>query len=357
VLVVDDLPLAREVLRGALGRDPGVEVVATAGTAESARRKLALHAVDVVTLDLELPQVQGLSFLRELLASRALPVVVVSAFTQRGSADAVRALQLGAVDVVAKPGPPAGGSMEDFARELVEKVKAAGRSRPRPKLAGAPRPVALARPMPVPSLGRAEAGGPVVLLGASTGGCEALEAILAGLPADFPPLVMVQHIPPVFSTSLAARLDGCGPLRVTEARGGEVLERGRAYLAPGGRHLLLAGPAERPTLEVRDGPPERGCRPSVDLAFASAARLLGSRAVAGLLTGMGADGARGLAELRAAGAVTLAQDEQSCVVYGMPREAVRLGAARSVLPLDGIAAYLAAAVNRRRAPSARAKEL
>lgn len=351
VLIIDDSPLARRVLSDALARDPTIEVVAVAADAIFARDKLARVAVDVVTLDLEMPRLDGLSFLRALLAVRPLPTIVISAFSPRGGEVALRALELGAVDVLPKPE----GSLDEcgaaFAAELVAKVKVAARAtvhpRRRTRTVGsnpAPAPRVPSRP-PVGDRS-AELRGPIILLGASTGGCAAIPEILSSFPSDAPPVICVQHIAAGFSASFAARLDGLGNFRAAEARTGDVLERGRVYVAPGGSQLTLMGTV-RPVLQVQPAAPRDVHRPSIDLTFRSAAAL-GPRVLAAILTGMGADGADGLKAIRDAGGFTLAQDEASSVIYGMPREAARRGAAAAVASLDAIADRLLSEARRRR---------
>lgn len=361
VLVIDDFPLARQVITAALLTDSDIEVVGTAGDARFAKEKIARLSPDVITLDVDLPDMDGLSFLRGLLAVRPLPTVVVSALTPAGGQLALRALQMGAVDVMAKPDRALQEVGEDFALQLVDKVKAAARARlrlsrrpqlrapvpPAPSVApvvAAARPV---RPSAAPLLRRAGGVEPVILLGASTGGCEALHTILAGFPEEAPPVICVQHIPALFSTALAAQLDASSRVRVREARSGDVLERGCVYLAPGGRHLVLRD-KHLPRIELRDGPLINRHRPSIDLTFNSAAELLGNRAVAGLLTGMGEDGVAGLLSIRSAGGFTLAQDEFSSQVFGMPKEAIERGAAMAVVPLGQIARILLGEAARRR---------
>ena len=351
VLIIDDSPLARRVLSEALARDPSIEVVAVASDALFARDKLARLAVDVVTLDLEMPRIDGLSFLRALLAARPLPTIVISAFSPRGGEVALRALELGAVDVLPKPEGSLDDCGEAFAAELVAKVKVAARAtvhpRRRARAAGSvatPAPRVASRP-PLVGL-RAEVRGPIILLGASTGGCAAIPEILAGFPADAPPVVCVQHIAAGFSASFAARLDGLGNFRATEARNGDVLERGRVYVAPGGSQLTFVGTV-RPVLQVQPAAPRDVHRPCIDLTFRSAAAL-GPRVLAAILTGMGADGADGLKAIRDAGGFTVAQDEASSVIFGMPREAARRGAAAVVAPLDAIAERLLTEARRRR---------
>lgn len=352
VLVIDDFPLARQVITTALLTDADIEVVGTAGDARFAKEKIARLSPDVITLDVDLPDMDGLSFLRGLLAVRPLPTVVVSALTPAGGQLALRALQLGAVDVMAKPDRALQDVGEDFALQLVDKVKAAARARlrlpKRPQLRSAPTlaaPVIAARPAPVRP--RTSVTEPVILLGASTGGCEALHTILGSFPEDAPPVVCVQHIPALFSTALATQLDASSRVRVREARSGDILERGCVYLAPGGRHLVLRD-RHLVRIELRDGPLINRHRPSIDLTFNSAAELLAGRAVAGLLTGMGEDGVAGLLSIRSAGGFTLAQDEHSSQVFGMPKEAIERGAAMAVVPLGQIARILLGEAARRR---------
>ena len=351
VLIVDDSVLARRVLSDALSKDPEIEIVGVAADGFYARDKLARLEVDVLTLDLEMPRLDGLSFLRALLAVRPLPVIVISAFSPRGSQVALRALELGAVDILPKPEGSLDEHGEAFAVELVTKVKMAAKAtvRPRRRMNAASNVAPLApleSTRPPASTRGFEARGPLILLGASTGGCAAIPEILASFPADAPPVVCVQHIAAGFSAGFAARLERLGNLRAAEARTGDVLERGRVYVAPGGSQLTLVG-AVRPGLHVRPAAPRDVHRPSIDLTFRSAAAL-GPRVIAALLTGMGTDGADGLEAIRAAGGFTLAQDEASSVVYGMPREAARRGAAAVVAPLDGIADRLLAEARRRR---------
>ena len=352
VLVIDDLPLARQVITAALLTDRDIEVVGTAADARFAKEKITRLCPDVITLDVDLPDMDGLSFLRALLLVKPVPTVVVSAFTPAGGQLALRALELGAVDVMAKPDRALQEVGDEFALQLVDKVKAAARARlrlPRHPVsrtsAAVPVPPLTARLLP----GRLRPANaePVILLGASTGGCEALHTILSGFPEDAPPVVCVQHIPALFSTALAAQLDAHSRLRVKEARTGDILERGGAYLAPGGRHLVLRG-AGPTRIELRDGPLVNRHRPAIDLTFSSAAEQLGSRAVAALLTGMGDDGVAGLLAIRAAGGYTLAQDELSSQIFGMPKEAIERGAAMAVVPLGQIARILLGEAARRR---------
>lgn len=350
VLIIDDLPLARQVLTAALSTDPEIEVVGTAADARFAKEKITRLRPDVITLDVDLPDVDGLSFLRALFLVRPLPTVVVSALTPAGGQLALRAIELGAVEVMAKPDRALQEVGEDFAQQLVDKVKAAARARlRRPGRPTAHTAAALTPAAPRPPKPRLRSGAsePVILLGASTGGCEALLTILSSFPEDAPPVVCVQHIPAQFSTALAAQLDSHSRLRIREARFGDPLERGCAYLAPGGRHLIVRS-CHPPYLELRDGPLINRHRPAIDLTFTSAAERLGGRAIAALLTGMGDDGVAGLLAIRAAGGFTLAQDEASSLIFGMPKEAIERGAAMTVAPLDQIARILLGEAARRR---------
>jgi len=351
VLIIDDSPLARRVLSDALARDPGIEVVGVASDAAFARDKLARLSADVVTLDLEMPRLDGLSFLRAMLAVKPLPTLVISAFSPCGGEVALRALELCAVDVLPKPEGSLDECGEAFAAELVEKVKVAARAKVHPRrrvLAAGTFPApTLLEAIRAPAAGRvAEMRGLVILLGASTGGCAAIPEILATFPRDAPPVVCVQHIAAGFSAIFAARLDRLSNLRAVEARSGDFLEPGHVYVAPGGSQLTLVG-AARPMVQVHPAAPGDMHRPCIDLTFRSAAAL-GPRVLAALLTGMGADGADGLKAIRDAGGFTLAQDEATSVIYGMPREAAQRGAASVVAPLDAIADRLLSEARRRR---------
>jgi two-component system chemotaxis response regulator CheB len=350
VMVVDDSPLARQVIANALARDPQLEVVAVASSAEVAQRKLRQAEVDVLTLDLEMPKMNGLSFLRALLVARPIPTVMLSAFTARGSDLALRALSIGAVEVMAKPVGPLSEVREEFALELSEKVRAAAKAkvklRESPAAAGSWAAIGRAKPVAPAKWGSGTQADPVILLGASTGGCEAIPEIISSLPSDGPPVVCIQHIPAVFSASFAARLDGLGGMRTTEARSGDRLERGRVYVAPGGKHLAIAAGPGCSVLQVKEGPLINRHRPSIDFTFRSAAQRLGPRAIAALLTGMGDDGVEGLLAIRSVGGFTLAQDEATSTVYGMPKQAIERGAASAAAPLDRIADVLLGAARR-----------
>ncbi len=342
VLIVDDSAVVRRLVRETLGADPELEVVGTAADPYEARDQIARLAPDVLTLDLEMPRMDGLTFLGLLMERRPLPVVIMSSLTARGSEFALEALRLGAVDVVAKPGGAT--PLSEIGVQLVAKVKAAARVSIRPAV----RATAVAGRSPA----RGEAARrpdprAAILLGASTGGVEALREVLTALPADLPGIAIVQHIPALFSKAFATRLDALCALEVREAVDGDRLLPGLALVAPGNYHLLLHWTGSHHQVRLTGGPAVWHQRPAVDLLFKSAADTgNSSHFLAGVLTGMGRDGAEGLLQLRKLGAMTFAQDEASSVVYGMPRAAQEIGAAQTVLPLGGIATWL----NRHPAP-------
>lgn len=330
VLIVDDSAVARRAIREALRHDPEIEVVDVACDAYVAREKILKLEPDVITLDLEMPRMDGLTFLKILNEHHPMPVVVVSALTPQGSAKALEALAAGAVDVLAKPNGTQ--VLGEVAQQLACHVRAAARARPRPhrKEARVVTSAPLSRPFP-PGEYSAQR---VILIGASTGGVEALRFLLPCLPDGLPPIAVVQHIPPNFSRLMAQRLDELCPFTVREAGDGDQLRPGLCLVAPGDFHLKLVRSGSGYRARLTQSPPVHHCRPAVDVLFRSAAEHAGAQAVAVLLTGMGSDGARGLQALRAAGARTLAEHEDSCVVYGMPQAAIKLGAVDQVVPLD-----------------------
>lgn len=360
-LVVDDSALVRKLVTESLSRDPEIEVVGTAMDPYVARDKILALDPDVLTLDIEMPRMDGITFLKLIMRHRPMPVVVMSSLTAAGSGKALEALQAGAVEVIAKPG--SAFSVGDAA-EMIAKVKAAAHSRfRRRREAGggpstaestglgpppAPRPT-LVKPPPAgaSSLVRTGAGGrparrygvrDLILLGASTGGTEALKTVITHLSADLPGICVVQHIPAYFSAAFAERLHQLSALEVREARDRDEVRSGLVLVAPGGHHLVLRWGGTRYVVELSQGPPVHHQRPAVDVMFDSVVKAGGARdALALLLTGMGSDGATGMLRLREGGATTIAQDERSCVVFGMPREAIRLGAAQEVLALDRMA--------------------
>ena len=344
VLIVDDSAVVRKLVSEALSADPEIEVVGTAIDPYAARDKIQQLKPDVITLDLEMPRMDGLTFLKILMEQRPLPVIIMSSLTQRGSDAALEALRLGAFDVLAKPGGPY--SFGDLGPQLIARIKATTGARIRPPLGRvlAPAPARVlrrpARPSGIP-LASAAAPRDLILLGASTGGTEALREVLTRLPGNLPPIAIVQHIPPVFSKTFAERLNSLCAFEVREAVDGERLQPGLALIAPGNFHLLVQWHHDHYRARVAGGPPVWHQRPAVDLLLKSAADPVAApHVLAGILTGMGRDGAEGLRRLRDGGATTFAQDEATSVVYGMPRAAWENGAAQRQLRLDRIADYI-----------------
>lgn len=331
VLVVDDSAVVRKVIAEELSRFADIELVGTAVDPYIARDKIVELRPDVVTLDLEMPRMDGLSFLAKLMRYHPLPVVVLSSLTPRNSELAMKALDLGAVEVLCKPG--SSYSTKDIAQPLVHAIRSA---------AVAKIPAAAARPTRVedrrlPDNLLVQTTHKVIAIGASTGGTRAIEAVLIRMPRTAPGMVIVQHMPEHFTTSFAQRLNDVSRLEVREARDNDHVLPGTALIAPGNRHMVLTRSGGTYLVRVKDGPRVHYQRPSVDVLFHSVAQTAGRNAVGAILTGMGADGARGLLAMRESGAYTLAQDEASCVVYGMPKEAVKLNAADEVVPLDAMA--------------------
>lgn len=349
VLVVDDSAIVRKLAGDALNADPEIEVVGTAIDPFVARDKIVELEPDVLTLDIEMPRMDGITFLKILMKHRPMPVVVMSSISQHGSIHALEALAAGAVDVIAKPSTAY--SVGDLADDLVRKVKSAYAARHRFSDV-ARKPAAPADPAPVgPPVRLPRPSGTcdrrtVVLLGASTGGTEALKEVLIRLPAEMPPICIVQHIPAYFSGAFANRLNELCAMEVREAREGDELRSGLVLIAPGDYHMLLNSRDGRAVIRLKQGPHVWHQRPAVDILFQSAVPLVGEHAIAGLLTGMGQDGAKGLLDLRNAGAQTFAQDEASCVVYGMPNAAKKLGAADREISLLDIPRHLLSLISR-----------
>jgi len=339
VLCVDDSALIRDLLSEIINDQPDMEVVAVAPDPLVARDLIKQHNPDVLTLDVEMPRMDGLDFLERLMRLRPMPVLMVSSLTSAGSEVTLRALELGALDFVAKPSLGIRHGMFEYAEEIAEKIRAAARSRPRPaQRRDAPPPARLSAPL--------VSSEKLIIIGASTGGTEAIRRVLEPLPANSPAILIAQHMPGGFTRSFAERLDRLCQIRVKEAEEGERVLPGHAYIAPGDAHLALARSGANYVARLDDGPPVNRHRPSVDVLFRSAAAQAGRNALGVLLTGMGKDGAAGLLAMREAGAATLAQDETSCVVFGMPREAIALGGAMEVLALEEIAPRLMALVAR-----------
>ena len=360
VLIVDDSALVRKALTDGLSSDPEIEVVGTAIDPYVARDKILQLNPDILTLDIEMPRMDGLSFLKLIMQHRPMPVIIISSLTAGGSSKALEALQAGAVDIMAKPSGSYSASADTAA--LCAKVKAAFHAKVRVHSGNttfvtrpaAPPPSAAPQTAPAPHRTTAvhpatphrTQPGPqrnfshkqIILMGASTGGTEALKAVLTNLSANLPGICIVQHIPAHFSRAFAERLNSLCALEVREAKNGDQVQPGLALIAPGGFHIVLRRSGGFYMVELNEGPMVHHQRPAVDILFDSAARAgAGPNALALLLTGMGSDGAAGMLTLKEAGATTVAQDEASCIVFGMPREAIRLGAAQKILPLDQMA--------------------
>jgi two-component system, chemotaxis family, protein-glutamate methylesterase/glutaminase len=336
VLCVDDSALIRSLMTEIINGQPDMEVCATAPDPLVARELIKQHNPDVLTLDVEMPRMDGLDFLEKLMRLRPMPVVMVSSLTERGSEITLRALELGAVDFVTKPRVGIRDGMLDYSEKLADKIRAASRARVRQ----APQPAAAA----TAAHGHAAPAAPLfnnplvsteklIIVGASTGGTEAIREVLVPLPPDAPAVLIAQHMPPGFTKSFAQRLNGLCRISVKEAEHGERVLPGHAYIAPGHAHLLLARSGANYIAHLSDEPPVNRHRPSVDVLFRSAALHAGKNAVGVILTGMGRDGAAGLLEMKRSGAYTFAQDEASCVVFGMPREAIAMGGADDIAPL------------------------
>ncbi|MFZ7090332.1 protein-glutamate methylesterase/protein-glutamine glutaminase [Primorskyibacter sp. 2E233] len=344
VLVVDDSAAARSAFRKLLSEDPGITVQGMAGDPFEAAQLMRKALPDVILLDLQLPRMDGLTFLRKIMAQHPLPVVVCSSLTKKGSQKAIKALEFGAAEVIAKPGMATSNDRCEAQIRLCDAIHAAVSS------SNGHRKIAAAKPMsPGPKLTadvilparRANPdigfpGGQIIAIGASTGGTEALAKILRELPGDMPPIVIVQHMPEHFTRSFAERLNGLSPLEVVEACNGEKVLRGRVVIAPGNKHAILRRSGKAYRLDLVDGPYVARHRPSVDVLFRSVAQSAGNKALGVIMTGMGDDGARGLLEMRDAGADTFVQDETSSVVFGMPKEALALGASDRTVALSSI---------------------
>jgi two-component system chemotaxis response regulator CheB len=338
VLVVDDSAIVRKILTEALSGQPDLEVVGTAPDPYIARDKILALEPDVLTLDIEMPRMDGLTFLKKLMHFRPMPVIIISSLAQASCQTAMQALSLGAVEVLAKPGGPY--SVGELRLELASKIRAAAASRVRPTA-----PVDRAAPTAPPRLAASQwTPSTVIAIGASTGGTEAIAGILPRLPQGVPGIVITQHIPAGFSRAFATRLNQMCAFEVKEAEEGDAVYPGRALIAPGDFHMLLRKSADGYRVNVKTGPRVCYQRPSVDVMFSSVAESAGAHAVGVLLTGMGSDGAQGLLKMRQTGARTIAQDEASCVVFGMPREAIRAGAAGRVVALPGIPQAILSAV-------------
>ncbi|MEF2146189.1 MAG: chemotaxis response regulator protein-glutamate methylesterase [Desulfovibrionaceae bacterium] len=343
VLVVDDQALVRQTMTDILESDPDIEVMGTASDPYVAAERLRHEIPDVITLDIEMPRMDGLTFLRKLMAQNPLPVVICSSMAESGSDNALKALEYGAAEIVTKPKVGTKKFLEESRIRLCDVVKAAAQVKP------GKREIFKARELPVqPKLDAdvviAKAKGytistteKMIVVGASTGGTEALSHYLQALPLDCPAVAIVQHMPEGFTARFSERLDQICRITVREARDNDTMLRGQALIAPGNKHMLLKRSGARYFVQIKDGPLVSRHRPSVDVLFRSAAQYAGKNAVAAIMTGMGDDGAKGMKELYEAGGFTIAQDEASSVVFGMPKEAIKLGGVREVLPLSAIA--------------------
>ncbi|MHB1373308.1 MAG: protein-glutamate methylesterase/protein-glutamine glutaminase [Thauera sp.] len=345
VMIVDDSAVVRQTVRQALERDAGIEVIAAASDPLFAISHMQRQWPDVIVLDIEMPRMDGLTFLKKIMTERPTPVVICSSLAESGAAATMQALSAGAAAIITKPKMGVKQFLEDSANDVVQAVKAAARANASRLV---PRTVAPLTPAPKLSadaiLGTGLGSGSnmvrtterIVAIGTSTGGTQALEAVLTRLPAVSPGIVIVQHMPERFTAMFAERLNSLSALEVREARHGDRVMPGRALIAPGGKHMMLARSGAQYTVEVVDGPLINRHRPSVDVLFRSCAKFAGKNAVGVIMTGMGDDGARGLKEMHDAGASTLAEDESTCVVFGMPKEAIRLGGVDRVVPLTQI---------------------
>ena len=344
VLIVDDSSTVRQTLSEILSSDPDIEVMGTAGDPFVAAAKIHEEVPDVITLDVEMPRMDGITFLEKLMAQHPIPVVICSTLTAAGSATAIAALEKGAVEIITKPKVATRQFLEESRIFICDVVKSAARVRLSPR-----RPAVRSTMAVVPKLtadvmlekssshAMIATTEKVVAVGASTGGTEALRAFMEKLPADAPGILVVQHMPEKFTASFAERLNQLCRVSVKEAADGDSVVRGQVLIAPGNKHMLLKRSGARYLVEIRDGPLVSRHRPSVDVLFRSTARYAGKNAVGVIMTGMGDDGARGMLEMKEAGAFNIAQDEASCVVFGMPQEAIKLGGVDSVMPLSRIA--------------------
>jgi len=342
VLVVDDSASVRQTMKEILESDPAIEVIATASDPFVAASHMMREEPDVITLDVEMPRMDGLTFLDKIMSQHPIPVVMCSSLTTEGSETALSALERGAVDIITKPTVGTRQFLEESRVRICDAIKSAAQARlSKPRLAGAAKPspkltadVMLPKP---PTHAMIQTTEKIVAIGASTGGTEALREILEALPADAPGIVIVQHMPEKFTAAFAQRLNSICKITVKEAENNDSVLRGQALIAPGNKHMMLKRSGARYCVEIRDGPLVSRHRPSVDVLFRSAARYGGKNVLGVILTGMGDDGAKGMHEMKDAGACNIAQDEHSCVVFGMPQEAIKVGAVDHILPLERIA--------------------
>jgi two-component system, chemotaxis family, protein-glutamate methylesterase/glutaminase len=348
VLLVDDSAVVRQVLTELLKDDPQIEVIGAASDPIFALEKMQKEWPDVIVLDVEMPRMDGITFLRKIMAEHPTPVVICSTLTEKGAETTMQAMSAGAVDIITKPKVGLKGFLNEAIAEITRAVKGAAQANVK-RLAGHVAPLPVVKPklnadaILAPASGShamAETTDRVIAIGTSTGGTQALELVLTALPRVCPGIVIVQHMPEKFTAAFAARLNGLCQIEVREAQNGDRVIPGRALIAPGGRHLLLRRSGAQYIAEVVDGPVVNRHRPSVDVLFRSVAKSAGKNATGIIMTGMGDDGAAGLLEMKNAGAYTVAQDEASCVVFGMPKEAIKRDAAQKIMPLDQIASVI-----------------
>ncbi len=334
VLIVDDSAVVRKIFTQQLEKAPGIEVVGTAPDPYIAREKIVRLKPDVITLDIEMPRMDGITFLKHLMKSYPLPVIIVSSLTRKSSKLALEALSLGALEVLSKPS--VAYSVGDMGDQLIEKIKAVAVVDVKSRLKKKAPPPDTSRAVYAPRA-LAETTNKLIAIGASTGGTEALKQVLTRIPRNSPGILVVQHMPPNFTAAFAERLNGLCDITVSEARNGETITNGKALIAPGNFHMLLRRSGATYYVQIKSGPRVHHQRPAVDVLFKTVAMHAGANALGIILTGMGADGAQGLLEMKQAGAYTIAQDEETSVVFGMPKEAIRLQAVDNVLPLNKIA--------------------
>jgi len=341
VLIVDDSAVVRQALQSVLESDPQIEVIATASDPFVAAQRLKEQVPDVITLDVEMPRMDGLTFLQKIMSQHPIPVVMCSSLVETGSETLMKALEFGAIEIIQKPTLGTRKFIEEAQVRICDVVKAAAQARPRqitparkiqPKLTA---DAVLAKPRSEAMVRTTEK---IIAIGASTGGTEALRIVLEQFPMDAPGIVVVQHMPENFTKGFAQRLDSLCPMSVKEAENNDTVVPGRILIAPGNKHMLLKRSGARYYVEIKDGPLVSRHRPSVDVLFRSAARYGGKNVVGVILTGMGDDGAKGMREMKDAGSVTIAQNEETCVVFGMPNEAIKTGGVDHILPLDKITA-------------------
>ena len=334
VLIVDDSAIVRKILAEELAKYPDIEVVGVAPDPFVARDKIVTLKPDVLTLDIEMPRMDGLTFLRKLMTYYPLPTIIVSSLTPKGGKLTLEALDIGAVDVIAKPG--AAYTVGDMSIQLVEKIRIASRVR----LSKKEKPDTVARGEVEPIRALAQTSNKVIAIGASTGGTEALKQVLIKMPPNSPGIIIVQHMPANFTTAFAERLNNLCQITVKEAADNDSVTVGTALVAPGNYHMILRRSGARYYVEIKTGPMVHHQRPAVDILFKSTAKYAGANSIGVILTGMGSDGAEGLLEMKKVGAATIAQDEKSCVVFGMPKEAIKLNAVDYVMPIDQIASQI-----------------